>query len=341
MNRIFTNKKTLVFLIVVFIVTGFLFRLKTSSHTTSVRKEVSDTNTQDETGQVKLELTKTKHNEEKSISNLPTQNAFSSSSVSDNDSLHQKITTLSHYESLEQETRGREIIDRLQNNFDGLEKVSYQIQWESQMKDDGKTSFLAEVKFKRPFYYFEKGTGGRVYTYFSEGVFEQFTYDAQAHDFAGKSEVPPLEAVDEAGFLERFPLRILQTKNGTLLGEEIVTDPNGNQVACEVVGNGRWKIYVAKNSNVVIRADYYREQGKTDDVLVSLSDFKYSKVEIGENKSGEKKVMDFPVSFKALVPSSNWAYKCNVLNLQVNNGCSFDDSVFKFGLELNQMPEFK
>ena len=228
----------------------------------------------------------------------------------------------------EQENKAREIITKLRSNFDGLEKVSYNIQWESLNDDNGKSSFLKEVKFRRPFYYFEKGTGSRTYTYVSDGKSEQYTYDPQSDGdgFVGTSKTPAIDSVNKAdGFLERFPLRILQTENPNYLGEEVMMDLNEDQVTCDVVRNDYWQIYVAKNSNTVIRADYYRDRGNTKDVITSLTDFKYSKVEIGEME-----FMNFPVSFKAVVPSTEYAWKCSVLGLEVNGQTSFDDSVFKF-----------
>jgi predicted secreted protein len=109
------------------------------------------------------------------------------------------------------------------------------------------------------------------------------------------------------------------------LGEKVLKETNGNKVPCEVVGNGYWKIYVAKNRNMVIRADYYREYGKTKDVITSLTNFKYSKVEIGENE-----VMDFPVTFRTIIPSTNYSWDCSISKLRVNEQTSFDDSLFKF-----------
>jgi hypothetical protein len=217
------------------------------------------------------------------------------------------------------------MIAKLRSNFEGLSTVSYQVRWDSQNNDDGKSSFLTEIKFKRPFYYLEKGIKGRIYTYVSDGKFEKYTYKPKAGDgFVGKSKSPPIARVNEAGFLERFPLRILQTKNMEFVREDVVVDPNKIQVSCEVIRNDYWQVYVAKDSNLVIRADYYRERGNTQDVLTSLCDFKYSKVNIGE-----KKVIHFPVSFKAIIPSTKYAWKCSVLRLQANDQTSFDDSTFK------------
>ena len=237
-----------------------------------------------------------------------------------------KATIPSEHTSSEQKNRAQEIIARLQSNFDELDKVSYQIQWESLNNDGGKSSFLADVKFKRPFYYFEKGTGNRIYTYVSDGTFEQYIYGAQADGFVGKSRTPPIGKVNEAsGFLERFPLRILQTENMEFVEEKVVDDPNKIHVTCDVIRNDYWQVYVAKDSNLVILADYYRERGNTKDVISRLCNFKYSEVKIGE-----KKVIYFPVSFMAIIPSTKYAWKCSVSGLQINSQTSFDDSIFKF-----------
>ena len=227
--------------------------------------------------------------------------------------------------SSKQKVRAKKIIAKLRSNFEGLDKVFYQVQWDSLNNDNGESSFLTEIRFKRPFHYLEKGIKGRVYTYVSNGKFEKFTYKPKAGDgFVGKSKSPPIEQVNEAGFLERFPLRILQTKNMEFVREDIVVDPSKNKVNCEVIRNDYWQVYVAKDSNLVIQADYYRERGNTQDVITSLCDFKYSKVKVGE-----KKFIYFPMSFKAVIPSTKYAWKCNILRFQANDQTSFDDSIFK------------
>ena len=125
--------------------------------------------------------------------------------------------------------------------------------------DNGESSFSIEIKFKRPFYYLEKGIKGRRYTYVSDGEFEKITYNPKPGDgFVGKSTSPPIGRVNEvAGFLERFPLRILRTEDMHFIKEEVVTDSNGNQVVCDVVRCPYWQVYVAKDSDMIILADYY------------------------------------------------------------------------------------
>ncbi len=243
-------------------------------------------------------------------------------------------------ERLEREARGRQLLAGLQQNFDGLERASYQLQWECQTSGDEGDNYLAEVAFKRPFYYFERATGGRAYTYFSENTFEQYTYDAHSRGFVGETETPELAAVNEGdGFLERCPLRILQTQNMQFVREETMEDPNGHPVVCDVLRDGYWQVYVPKNSNVVSRADYYRQRDATDDVILSLSNFKYGTVELGVTETGAKRNMEFPVSFQAVYPATGWKYTCRVLNLKANDPTSFDDSVFKYRPPLHLTPE--
>jgi len=322
-------------------VTGFIFWPKRSNHVPSVHKEESIITFEVVKKDANSEPVKIKHSNDIEEPKVSEQIPPASSYKTSQDILSKKAAAFFQDDDSLEKEKGRQIIAKLRHNFDGLNKVSYQVQWESLNNDDGESNFLAEVKFKRPFYYSEKGVKGRIYSYFSEGMFEQYTYDAHSYGFVGESEAPELDKVNEGdGFLARFPLRILQTKDMKLLGQEDVVDSNGDSITCEVVGNDYWKVYVAENSNVVIRADYYRHRDKTDDVILSLTDFKYSKVEVGKTETGEKKVMDFPVSFKVICPATDWAYKCSVLNLQVNDQNSFDDSIFKYRPELYLKPEF-
>ena len=339
MNKKIIKRSFLFFFAVALTATVLMFWGSMFSSRSAEQRDEYDATMLNETSRSKIEPKKTISNKNNNIGSQ-LQDTFSSDEKSKEYSF-QKIASFSEHESMQQETKGREIVAKLKSNFDGLTRGSYQIQWESLNDDEGQSSFSSDIQFKRPFNYYEKTTGGRVYTYFTEGSFEQYSYDSSASQFAGKSENPELDPVNgPGGFLERFPLRILQIKNAKCIGEEVLKNSNGDEITCDIVRNDYWQVYVDKETNRVIRADYYREQNKVDDIIMSLSDFEYSKVEVGENEAtGEKKTMDFPISFEAVSPSTNYKWKCSIPNLLVNEQTSFDDSVFKFGPEWDLPPE--